>query len=107
MKKLIAALGLASLVSTGAAAEDMYFLLINESSADIVEFHVSPPSAGTWSDNLIPVGYVLPAGNEVEVAIEDGRDHCEYDIRAVFADGGTFEEYGADLCDLGSWTFTD
>lgn len=95
------------LFNTPAAAEDMSFLLINDSSSDIEEFQVSPPSKSTWSDNLMPEGYVLPAGNEVDVVIEDGLDHCEYDLRAVFSDGVEFEEFGVDLCDLGEWTFTD
>lgn len=107
MKKFLAVLGLATTVSTAAVAEDLYFLLINQSSSDIVEFHVSPPSESRWTDNLIPEGYVLPSGNEVEIAIEDGLDSCFYDIRAVFADGSTVEEYESDLCDLGQWTFTD
>ncbi|ANK82723.1 MAG: hypothetical protein TEF_19435 [Rhizobiales bacterium NRL2] len=107
MRTLIIVMGLTALVSFGARAENLYFLLINQSSADIVEFHVSPPDASRWTDNLIPDGYVLPAGNEVEVAIEDGQDHCAYDIRAVFADGEVFEEYDTDLCELGQWTFTD
>lgn len=90
-----------------AMAEDLTFTLINASSSDIVEFQVSPPSEKSWTSNLIPAGYVLPAGNEIEVDIADGRDHCEYDIQAVFQDGSVFEEYDADLCDLGQWTFTD
>jgi hypothetical protein len=94
-------------LSAPAAAEDLDFLLINASSSDITEFQVSPQSESRWSSNLMPSGYVLPAGNEVSVLIQDGRDHCEYDILAVFADGAKFEEFGANLCDLGEWTFTD
>jgi hypothetical protein len=90
-----------------AAAEDMNFLLINDCSSNIEEFQFSPPSKSTWSDNLMPEGYVLPAGNKVDVVIEDGRDHCEYDLRAVFSDGVEFEEFGVDLFDLGEWAFTD
>lgn len=111
MKNLIRAAGLSALAglafSLPAQAEDLEFLLINASSYDIVEFLVSDPADDYWSDNLIPDGYVLPAGNEVEVLIADGADYCEYDIRAVWEDGDEFTEMDVDLCDLGEWTFTD
>lgn len=90
-----------------AQAEDLEFLLINASSADIVEFHVSDPGDDYWSDNLMPSGYVLAAGYEVDVLITDGQSNCEYDIRAVWDDGSEYTEMGADLCDLGEWEFTD
>ena len=109
MKKIImlsAAFGLAVLPFS-ASAEDLSFELINNSSSDITEFHVSDPSDDTWSDNLMPSVYVLPAGYTVDVNITDGEDHCEYDIRATFEDGSEYEEYGVDVCDLGEWTFTD
>lgn len=90
-----------------AHAEDLEFLLINASTADIVEFQVSDPSDDYWSDNLIPTGYVLPAGNEIEVLIADGQTNCNYDIRARWDDGSEYVEYDSDLCELGEWEFTD
>jgi hypothetical protein len=90
-----------------AQAEDLEFLLINASSADIIEFQVSDPGDDYWTDNLIPSGYVLPAGNEIEVLIADGQSNCNYDIRAVWDDGSEYVEYDSDLCDLGEWEFTD
>jgi|GEM_PF-3613891 len=90
-----------------AQAEDLEFLLINASSADIIEFQVSDPTDEYWTDNLIPAGYVLPAGNEIDVIIADGQTNCNYDIRATWDDGSEYVEYDADLCDLGEWEFTD
>ena len=90
-----------------AQAEDLEFLLINASSADIIEFQVSDTADDYWTDNLIPAGYVLPAGNEIEVLIADGETTCNYDIRAIWDDGSEYVEYNADLCDLGEWEFTD
>ena len=103
----ITAFSFTALGSAAAQAEDLEFLLINNSTADITGFHVSDPGDDYWSDNLIPEGYVLPAGNEIEVLIADGQDNCNYDIRAVWDDGSEFTEFEADLCDLGEWAFTD
>lgn len=105
--KISASLLAFGLFSASAVAEDLTFTLINDTSYDIVEFQVSDPGDDIWSDDLMPNGYVLPAGNYVDVNIQDGEDFCEYDIKAVFDDGEEFVEYGVDLCALGEWTFTD
>jgi len=106
--RLAAASAVAAFIFSGPAqAEDLEFLLINASSADIIEFQVSDTADDYWSDNLIPTGYVLPAGNEIEVLIADGETTCSYDIRAIWDDGSEYVEYNADLCDLGEWEFTD
>lgn len=107
IKTLVGAATTALLLAVPASAEDLEFMLVNASSADIVEFQVSDPADDYWSDNLMPAGYVLASGYEVGVLIADGEDYCEYDIKAVFDDGEEYVEYGADLCDLGEWTFTD
>ncbi len=85
-------------------AEDLVFLLINESSSPVVSFYVSPASSGDWESNLMAGGF-LDSGYEIDVLIADGMETCEYDIRADFEDGEVIEDFGLDLCDLGSYTF--
>ena len=101
----IMALALALVVSTvGVAfAEDLDFTLINGSNSDVVAFHVSHAGTGSWEENLIAGGF-LPSGNELGIQIADGRSTCVYDILTEFADGQKLEDYGLDLCELGSYT---
>lgn len=87
-------------------AEDLEFLLVNDSSADLVGFNVSPASSDKWESNLMAGGYLAP-GYEIGVLIADGATTCVYDIRGSFADGSEAEDYGLDLCDLGEYAFTD
>lgn len=87
-------------------AEDLEFLLVNDSSADLVGFNVSPASSDNWEGNLMAGGYLAP-GYEIGVLIADGATTCVYDIRGSFADGSEAEDYGLDLCDLGEYAFTD
>lgn len=101
---LLAGAFLLTAVAGPAIAEDLSFTLINNSGYDVVEFHVSDPMDESWSDNLMPDGYVLPDGNYVEVIIADGADYCEYDLRVVWEDGDEYVEYDSDICDLGEWT---
>lgn len=101
----VIALALALAVTTiGAAlAEDLDFTLINSSNSDVVAFHVSHAGTGSWEENLIAGGF-LPSGNELGIQIADGRSTCVYDILTEFADGQRLEDYGLDLCELGSYT---
>ena len=105
--RCFAAATIASLGLTAAAqADDLAFLIFNDSSADLVEFNVSPASSPAWEENLLRGGYLAP-GYEIDVIIADGLSTCMYDIRGIFSDGGESEDYGLDLCDLGEYTFTD
>lgn len=104
MKKMIATALATMFISTAAMAEDLSFVLTNLTGVDITEFYVSHSGSSQWEENLLSGAY-LPAGNEVEVWITDGRSVCDYDIQAVFADGDVLEEYELDLCELGSYTF--
>ncbi|OED50916.1 hypothetical protein AB838_00125 [Rhodobacteraceae bacterium (ex Bugula neritina AB1)] len=109
MKTLLTAAASAAVLLASQApafAEDLEFLLVNDSSADLVEFNVSPASSDRWEDNLIDGGYLAP-GYEIGVLIADGATTCVYDIRGSFADGSEAEDFGLDLCDLGEYVFTD
>lgn len=106
MSGLLAGMVLFAAIAGPATAEDLSFTLVNSSGYDVVEFHVSDPQDDTWSDNLMPEGYVLPDEHYVDVIISDGADYCEYDLRVVWEDGDEYVEYGADICDLGEWELT-
>ena len=108
MKKMVFAVltTAAMAVHSPAVAEDLEFLLYNDSSSDLVEFNVSPASSDEWEEDLLAGGYLAP-GYEVGVDIADGLTTCIYDIRGVFADGAEAEDYGLNLCDMGGYTFTD
>jgi hypothetical protein len=97
MKFISSAILALTLTATSGAAEDLQFLLVNESSAAVTAFHVSTSSSESWEDNLIAGGY-LDSGYEIDVLIADGQTTCIYDILAEFSDGATLEDYNLDLC---------
>lgn len=104
MTRIIALTLALSVSAIGAAvAEDLDFTVINHSGSDVTAFHVSHAGTGSWEENLIAGGY-LPSGNEIGIQIADGRATCVYDILTEFADGQKLEDYGLDLCELGSYT---
>ncbi|SDC93134.1 hypothetical protein [Ruegeria marina] len=105
-KSLLLAGIIVTVSSLAAAAQDLEFLLVNESSADVTEFHISIAASNDWEENLIEGGYLAP-GYELGIVIADGETTCVYDLRAVFSDGAVLEDYGLDLCEMGSYTFSD
>lgn len=105
MRNIVVAAALLVLaLAAPAVAEDLEFVLVNDTSSDLVGFYVSPAHSGHWEENLLEGAY-LPPGNEISVLIGDGLSTCVYDIRGSFADGQSVEDYGLDLCDLGEYTF--
>ena len=107
MRAFFAASALAlSAAGEPALAQDLDFLLVNDSSADLVEFNVSIAASDAWEGNLTGGSFLAP-GYEIDVVIADGQTTCVYDIRGVFSDGSSAEDYDLDLCGLGEYVFTD
>lgn len=104
LRRLIAS---AAVLATPAAAlaEDLTFMLDNQSSTAVLELYASPSNVRSWEDDILGED-ILPSGEAVRVTIADGRSQCEYDLRLVFDDGEALEDT-TDLCETGSYTVTD
>lgn len=103
----LAALAAAFLVPAAPAlAEDLVFILDNQSSAAIVEFYTSPVDVGDWESDLLEGGRI-GAGSIAEITIADDRAQCAYDFRIVFEDGAVLEDGNIDLCESDEYTVTD
>ena len=89
----------------GAHADNLVFMLDNESSYDVLEFYASPTNVSSWENDILGSD-ILPSGEAVRVTIADGRTVCEYHLRIVFTDGDVIEDE-TDLCETGSYTITD
>lgn len=87
-----------------AQAEDLYFTLYNSTGVTLMELYISPSNVSSWEEDILGFD-VLGSGQSVQVTIADGRSDCIYDILGVFADGDQVDDYGIDLCNLGSYEF--
>ncbi|HTL88363.1 MAG TPA: hypothetical protein VL134_03120 [Leptolyngbya sp.] len=88
-----------------AQAEDLQFTLYNHSSKMLTEFYVEPTASKTWGENILQEA--IAPGESATVTIADGKTTCEYGIRGEFAEGQIIERDALDLCELGSYTYTD
>lgn len=93
------------LAPTAALAEDLVFMLDNQSSYVVSEFYASPSDVNHWEEDILGRD-VLAADSALRITIADGREQCDYDLRIVFEDGDVLEDT-QDLCETGSYTVTD
>lgn len=96
----------ACLVMAPAYAQDITYVLHNETSYVVMEFYTSPANEDDWGYDILGDS-VLGAGESADVLIADGSDQCVYDFRFVFDDGDVIEDYGVDICELGEYTLTE
>ena len=96
-----------------ALAESASFTLINRTSRDLEEFYASPPQIQDWEEDILGVD-VLPAGESVEITIEDERPDCLYDFKSVLGpspDGstgsGALIQSNVNVCDGGTYEYTE
>jgi hypothetical protein len=106
MKKMIfAAVAVLALMATPALAEDLSITVKNNTSTDLTELYVSHVGTNSWEENILS-GTVDP-GQDLAVTIADGRSTCEYDIKAVFSDGGHAEFRNQNLCETTTFSVHD
>jgi hypothetical protein len=87
-----------------AETEAVTFILTNGTEETIAEFYASPPSSDSWEDDILGVD-VLESGDSVTITINDGREDCDYDFKAVFEDGSTLDNRGVTVCDGESYVY--
>ncbi len=88
-----------------AHAEDLVFTLHNKTSSVLTSFYVEPTSSSTWGDDILSED--IGPGESATVTIADGKTTCNYGIRGGFKDGSIVERNSLNLCELGSYTYTE
>jgi hypothetical protein len=107
IRTLLAGAAIASVFAVAPAyAEDLIFMLDNQSSGAISEFYASTTDTNDWEENIL-TGDPIAAGSFARVTIADGKTICTYDLKIIWEGGEETEERGIDLCATGSYTVTD
>lgn len=94
------------MIATSAQALDRRVTIVNNSSYDIVEFYASNKGTNDWQEDIFG-DKMLPAGNSVQINIDDGSGYCKFDFLAVFEDGDKVISKNNNVCALGTFTFND
>lgn len=89
-----------------ALAYDRHVVIVNDTSYTIVEFYASSVGAKTWEEDIFGSDVLYP-GQQVRIDIDDGTGYCQYDFRAVYEDGDESVRHGVNVCEIGTYTYTD
>ena len=95
-----------SLNAKSAMALDRRVQIINESRHDIVALYGVNVDARDWRESLLGEDR-LPAGASVVLNFEDGSGYCRYKFRAVFDDGIELVRPSINVCEVGTYRYTD
>jgi len=90
-----------------AAARNVEFTLINNSSHSLHYFYTNPSNSDAWGDDLLGEDGTLEPGYQGTVSIGDGSDQCLYDFRFETGEGALLEVFEVDICELDEYTLTD
>lgn len=102
------ALAAAALMAIPQVAEalDRRVRIVNDSPVDILSFYGVNVDTGEWRDSLLGDD-ILPAGGSIVLNFDDGTGYCRYRFRAVFADGIELERESVNVCEVGTYRYTD
>lgn len=102
--------GLAAAVLAGtageAAAYDRRVRIVNDSRHEIVGFFATIVGISDWRDSLLGED-VIPAGASIVLNFDDGSGYCRYRFRVVFEDGVALERESVNVCQVGTYRYTD
>jgi hypothetical protein len=106
LRTLGLAVGVLLLAAGAAEALDRRVRIVNESKVDIVGFYGVNVDSRDWQDSLLGDD-ILPAGGSVVLNFDDGSGYCRYRFRAVFDDGVDVERASVNVCEVGTYRYTD
>ena len=107
------ALSAAALVSVSGAAEaasdgkNRVVTVENISNQTLNYLYASPITSKTWEEDLLGDERVLSRGESIEANIDNGTNECQFDLRAVMADGKEVIRRNINVCSISKWTIGD
>jgi hypothetical protein len=81
-------------------------LIENISSQTLRELYASPVTAKTWEEDLLGQR-TLTAGSSINATIDNGTNECNYDLKAVMANGREHIKRGVNVCAVSKWVVGD
>lgn len=94
------------LLAAPAEAIDRHVRIANESSHDIVAFHRAYSGTRVWGENMLGEDGLGP-GKSIILDFADGSGYCRFSFRATFDDGVELVRNSINICDIGTYRYTD
>lgn len=106
----LAIAGTMMLSSTVASAQcrdgrNRHVVVINNTRTVLRELYGSRVTTNSWEEDVLG-SRVLAPGQRIDVNFDDGTCACNFDFKAVFADGEEVIRRNYNVCTGSSWTIT-
>ena len=95
-----------ALLAENAVAADRHVTIINSTSTTMKMFFASNVDAKKWEEDILGDEVIHP-GDSIDINVDDGTGHCEFDFRALFSDGVESVKNRVDVCKVGNFYFND
>lgn len=82
----------------------LQILFVNSSGAELKSLQVAPGNSRAWEPNILSTD--MTDGEERQVQIAQQRRDCHRDVKAVFTNGSSIEDYNINFCRNDIYTFT-
>jgi len=86
--------------------QDRHVTIANNSSQTVMQFYASPVTSENWEEDMLGAN-VLSSGTSINANIDNGTNECNYDLKAVMADGQEHIQNGVNVCAVSQWNITD
>ena len=90
-----------------AADDDRDFMIVNDSSSDVIELWVARSDSDTWGSQILHTPIAADGGSTNIVFPYPAPGVCLYWIHAKHEDGDTSELQNVNLCEIFVVTITD
>jgi len=85
---------------------DRHVMVYNNSSQTLMQLYASPVTSDNWEEDMLG-SQVLASGANINANIDNGTNECNYDLKAVMADGKEHIHNAVNVCAVSSWTISD
>jgi hypothetical protein len=89
-----------------AEALDRRVRIVNDSKHVITAFYGTNVSDQDWGDSLLGSDNLKP-GNSIVLDFEDNSGYCRFRFRAVFDDGKELLRPSVNVCEVGTYRYTE
>jgi hypothetical protein len=85
---------------------DRHVMVQNMSSQSLMQLYASPVTSDNWEEDMLG-SQVLAAGASINANVDNGTNECNYDLKAVMADGKEYIHNAVNVCATSQWTIGD
>ena len=89
-----------------AGALDRRVRIVNDSKHVITAFYGANVSGEGWGESLLGADPLKP-GSSVVLDFEDNSGYCRFRFRAVFDDGKELARQSVNVCEVGTYRYTE